>query len=262
LFDIAVLVFREGLECVLVLAAITAGMSGSVATAKKPIAGGVILGLVATVATWFIAVGILEKLTESIPALQIQAATGLLAITVLLVIMNWFFHKVYWGGWITMHQRRRKNLVSEAGKGSLLIGLIALGFTSVYREGVEIVLFLQTYRLQWGDRVVLGGGLIGLVLTAGIGVITFVAQRRLPYRRMLVVTGILLGVVLLVMVGEQAQEMQQAHWIPTTTMTGLVPFIPAWAGVWFSIFPTVETLAAQAIAVGIVIGSFFWARKV
>lgn len=37
------------------------------------------------------------------------------------------------------------------------------------------------------------------------------SHRHLPYRRMLVATGVLLGVVLLVMVGEEAQEMQRAR---------------------------------------------------
>jgi high-affinity iron transporter len=214
-----------------------------------------------------VAIRIVDKLSENFSALQLQAVSGLIAIVVLLVIMNWFFHKVYWGGWIAMHHRRKKALLSETESGNkgtmgILLGFAALGFTSVYREGVEIVLFLQTYRLKWGGDVVLGGALIGLVLTVSVGVIAFVAQRRLPYRRMLVITGVLLGFVLLVSVGEQAQEMQQAHWIPTTTISWLMAWTPAWSGVWFSLFPTVETLAAQLLAAALVIGSYFGARKV
>ena len=64
-------------------------------------------------------------------------------------------------------------------------------------------------------------------------------------------------IVLLVMVGEQAQEMQLAHWIPTTNVN--LP-IPDWMGLWFSVFPTVETLVAQALAAIFVIGSYFLAR--
>jgi high-affinity iron transporter len=73
---------------------------------------------------------------------------------------------------------------------------------------------------------------------------------------MLVLTGVLLGVVLLVMVGEQAQEMQLAHWLPTTPISALQGVIPGWMGLWFAIFPTVETLAAQAIAATLVLGSY------
>src|SRR5204863_3673745 len=150
---------------------------------------------------------IVGQLTESVPALDLQAATGLIAVIVLLVIMNWFFHKIYWGGWIRAHTRRRKALFgSSNGEGSYLRrGLILLGFTSLYREGFEVVLFLQSYNLQLGGSVVLKGALLGLLLSGMVAVLTFVLQQRLPYRKMLITTGILLGVVLLVMVGEQAQ---------------------------------------------------------
>ena len=115
-------------------------------------------------------------------------------------------------------------------------------------------------RLRLGGGVVLKGALLGIVLTAMVAVLTFVLQQRLPYRKMLITTGILLGVVLLVMVGEQAQEMQLAHWIPTTPISQLENVIPAWVGMWFAVFPTVETLVAQTIAAVLVIGSYFAAR--
>jgi high-affinity iron transporter len=265
--DIGVLVFREGLECILVLAAITASMTGAKQAHRRPVALGAGLAFIATLITWFIATGIVGQLTESVPALDLQAATGLLAVVVLLVIMNWFFHKIYWGGWIRAHNRRRKSLLAGAGttefsKRAVLWGLILLGFTSLYREGFEVVLFLQTYYLRLGSHVVLKGTLLGLVLSAMVAVLTFVLQQRLPYRKMLITTGVLLGVVLLVMVGEQAQEMQLAHWIPKTDVPWLTNLIPAWLGMWFAIFPTYETLIAQTIAAIVVIGSYFAARRV
>jgi high-affinity iron transporter len=103
--------------------------------------------------------------------------------------------------------------------------------------------------------------IVGLVLTSIIAALTFLAHRKLPYKKMLVFTGIMLGGVLLVMVGEQAQEMQLAHWLPTTPIPWLANVIPSWMGLWFSVFPTVETLAAQAIAGVAVIGSYFMAQR-
>ena len=178
--DIGILVFREGLECILVLAAITASMTGAKQAHRRPVALGAGLAFVATLITWFIATAIMGELTESVPALDLQAATGLLAIVVLLVIMNWFFHKIYWGGWIRAHNRRRKSLIENAGtaKRGLLWGLILLGFTSLYREGFEVVLFLQSYNLRLGGGVVLKGAMFGLSLTAIVAVLTFVLQQR------------------------------------------------------------------------------------
>src|SRR5437016_6408395 len=143
--DIGVLVFREGLECILVLAAITASMTGAKRVHRQPVALGAGVALIASVITWMIAVRIVGSLSENISALDLQAATGLLAVIVLLVIMNWFFPKIYWGGWIRAHNRRRKTLL-ENGRGlshsHLWWGLVLLGFTSLYREGFEVVLFL------------------------------------------------------------------------------------------------------------------------
>jgi high-affinity iron transporter len=264
--DIGVLVFREGLECILVLAAITASMTGAKQPHRRPVALGAALAFAATLVTWLIAVGIVGQLTESVPALDLQAATGLLAIVVLLVIMNWFFHKIYWGGWIRAHNRRRKTLLANGNGGGiskqhLQWGLILLGFTSLYREGFEVVLFLQSYNLRLGGTVVLKGALLGLILSGMVAVLTFVLQQKLPYRKMLITTGILLGVVLLVMVGEQAQEMQLAHWISRTEIPWLANVIPAWVGMWFAVFPTYETMIAQAIAALLVVGSYFAARR-
>src|SRR5881394_3906338 len=260
--DIGILVFREGLECILVLAAITASMTGAKQALRRLVALGAGIAFLATLITWSIAVGIMGQLTESVPALDLQAATGLLAVIVLLVIMNWFFHKIYWGGWIRAHNRRRKSLLDSAASGSRLRwGLILLGFTSLYREGFEVVLFLQSYHLRLGGAVVLKGTLLGLVLTGMVALLTFVLQQRLPYRKMLITTGILLGVVLLVMVGEQAQEMQLANWISTTPIPWLAHSLPAWMSLWFAVFPTYETMAAQFLAALLVIGSYYAAKR-
>src|SRR3954470_18440401 len=263
--DIGVLVFREGLECILVLAAITASMNGPRQAHRRPVALGAGVAFGATLVTWLVAVRIVGSLMDNVPALDLQAATGLLAVIVLLVIMNWFFHKIYWGGWIRHHNRRRKSLLAadptkKNGHSRLWWGLILLGFTSLYREGFEVVLFLQSYNLRLGGGVVLKGALLGLLLSGMVAVLTFVLQQRLPYRKMLITTGILLGVVLLVMVGEQAQEMQLAHWISRTEIPWLATSLPAWVGMWFAIFPTYETLIAQGLATILVVGSYYAAR--
>jgi high-affinity iron transporter len=263
--DIGVLVFREGLECILVLAAITATMGSSGKDYRRPVAAGAGAAFAATLVTWWIAIGLIDDLTQKVSALSLQAATGLLAIVVLLVVMNWFFHKVYWTGWISLHTRKKQHLLDRAkttktSGASLWWGFVLLGFTSLYREGFEVALFLQSYRLKRGGRIVLYGVLLGLLFSGLVAVLTFLAHRRLRYRRMLILTGVMLGAVLLVMVGEEAQEMQLAHWIPTTALPRLAALIPPWMGIWFSVFPTVETLLAQAVAGLVVVGSYFAAR--
>jgi high-affinity iron transporter len=254
--DSALLVFREGLEAVLVLAALTASFVGANAGLRRPVAAGAGVGLLASVATWFVAIGVIGALGG--PGLDVQAATGLLAVAVLLVVMNWFFHKIYWTGWISAHNRVRRRLAQPGAARRALLGLAVLGFTSVYREGFEVVLFLQSLRIQDGSLTVLEGVGLGFAFSLAAAVVTFSAQHRLPYRRMLVATGILLGFVLLVMVGESVQELQLAGWLPTTTIG--VGF-PGFVGLWFATFPTVEGIAAQVAAAAIVIGSYLVAER-
>jgi len=253
----AILVFREGLEAILVLAAVTAGLARSGKGYERGVAVGSGLALLATVATWFVVVAVISEVNAS--ELHLQAATGLLAIAVLLVVMNWFFHKIYWTGWIAHHDKRRRRLLEapDADGASTFRGLALLGFTAIYREGFEVVLFLQNLRLKAGTGVVLGGTAIGLVLTTIVAALTFIAHRHLPYKKMLILTGILLAGVLVVMVGESAQEMQMAGWL-STTPTGWP--IPEWVGMWFAVFPSVEGLVAQAIAALLVLGSYLSAQ--
>ena len=129
----------------------------------------------------------------------------------------------------------------------------------MYREGFEIVLFLQNLRLKAGSTTVLEGVSLGLALTVAVGIATFVLQHRLPYRRMLVATGVLLGFVLLVMVGESVQELQLAGWLPTHSLG--VSF-PGWLGLWLALFPTVEGVLAQLLAGLLVVGSYFLAEEI
>ncbi len=253
----AILVFREGLETILVLAAITASFRGANRVYKRPVAVGGAIGVLATVGTWFLAIGIINALGGS--GLGLQAATGIPAIIVLLVVMNWFFHKVYWTGWISSHHKRRKGLLSgdpHSNMRATLLGFGLLGFTSIYREGFEVVIFLQNLRVTSGSSVVLEGVTLGCLFTAAVGVLTFSLHQKLPYKRLLILTGAMLLVVLFVMVGEEVNEMQLAHWIGTTS----IGHWPGWLGQWFSLFPNVETLVAQFAAIVIVLGSYLLAE--
>lgn len=253
----AILVFREGLETILVLAAITASFRGANSVYKRPVAVGGGIGLLATVGTWFAAIGIIGLFGGS--GLGLQAATGIPAIIVLLVVMNWFFHKVYWTGWISHHHKRRKGLLSggpETSMRATLLGFGLLGFTSIYREGFEVVIFLQSLRVTFGSSVVLEGVTLGALFTAAVGVLTFSLHQKLPYKRLLIITGAMLLVVLFVMVGEEVNEMQLAGWIGTTS----IGHWPGWLGQWFSLFPNVETIVAQFGALAIVLGSYLMAE--
>ena len=255
----AILVLREGLETILVLAAVTASFLGANRIYRRPVVTGGASAIAAGIATWFFVVWLIGRFHGG--EFDVQAATGLPSLIVLLIVMNWFFHKVYWTGWISNHHKRRRGLLSadpDTNKRRMLLGLALLGFTSVYRECFEVVIFLQNLRELYGSSVVLEGVVIGALFTAAAGVLTFGLHQRLPYKRLLIITGVMLLFVLIVSAGEEVNEMQLAGWIGTTEIQWL--HIPGWMGTWFSLFNNWETFIGQFIALAIVLGSYFAAQ--
>jgi high-affinity iron transporter len=255
-FNAGMIVFREGLEAVLIFAAVTASFRGANRARRRPVVLGALCAFAAAVATWFVVQAVLNAASGLGP--RLEAITGFLAIVVLLIVLNWFVHKVYWSQWIARHHRQRRKLLARAGLGATA-GLVALGFTSVYREGFEVVLFLQNLQLQDGSGTVLEGVGLGLAATAIVGALTFWLHAKLPYRRMLILTGVLVGVVLVVMIGGTALSFVELGWLPRHD----TPFsVPAWLGSWFEIYPVWETLAAQVLAAAFVVGSYYAAEYV
>lgn len=252
----AIIVFREGLEAVLIFAAVTASFLGANKQRRRPVVMGAAVAFAASVATWFLVQLLLDAASPLGP--RLEAITGFIAIVVLLLVLNWFVHRVYWSEWIGRHHRQRRKLLMRSGAAATL-GLVALGFTSVFREGFEVVLFLQNLELKAGSGVVLEGVGIGLAGTALVGVITFWLHHKLPYRRMLVLTGVLVGAVLVVMIGGTALTFQDLGWLPRHP----TPFtVPEWMGSWFEMYSYWETLAAQLFAAIFVVGSYYLAEYV
>jgi high-affinity iron transporter len=255
----AVIVFREGLEAVLILAAVMASLSGAARTQRRPMLLGALLALVASVVTFILARTVLTELAHY--GEKLEAIVGLIAIAVLLLVLNWFFHRVYWTGHISKFHKRRRRLLGVAAGGVLsaqVVGFVLLGFSTVYREGFETVLFLQALELNSGLPVVLEGVALGSLAVAAVAVSTFVLERKLPYKKMLIVTGVLLTFVLMVMMGKTVRIMQGVGWVPITPIDVNLPY---WSGIWLGLFPTVETMLAQLAGGVFVIGSYLVAER-
>lgn len=254
----AIIVFREGLEAVVILASLLASLRAAEQRQwRRSIVVGAALSLVATALTWAIANSIISLLAQF--GERLEAVLSIIAIAVLLLITNWFFHKTYWTGWMAeLHSRKAQFLGGTFVVGPSL-GLVVLGFTSIYREGFETVLFLQSLVLDAGMRIVLEGVGLGLIGVAIVGFLVFNLQMRLPYKSMLIVTGVLIGVVLLTMVGNTVHVLQAVGWMPITPINGL--YLPYWMGRWFGLFATWQGVIGQIAAATFVIGSYVLAER-
>ena len=230
----AIIVFREGLEAVLILAALMASFKGAQRRLRRPMWLGVGAALVASAATWVVAQTILTGLARY--GEKLSAVVGLIAIGMLLVILNWFFHKTYWTGHLAgLHGKKQAMLTTGGIALAQVIALATLGFTSVYREGFETVLFVQALVLATDLGTVLLGVLAGIAATVLVGFAVFSLERKLPQKKMLMLTGAMVTWVLVVMVGTTVQIMQTVGWLPVTPIAGLR--LPYWSGVWFGLYP-------------------------
>jgi high-affinity iron transporter len=250
----AIIVFREGLEAVVIIAALSAGMVRVNKAYRRPLFTGAFGAFVATGLTWVIADAFLSLFRDY--GERLEAVVSMIALGVLLLITNWFFHKVYWTDHLAgFHQRKGQLLRGEAGK---YLGLMILGFTSIYREGFETVLFLQALVLDAGVLIVIQGVLLGLVGVGIVGFITFRMQKHLPYMQMMIVTGILIGAVLIMLMGNTVRVMQVVGWVSVHPIDGVN--FPYWWGQWFGVYPTWEGIVAQIGAAAFVIGSYYLAE--
>ncbi len=248
------IVFREGLEAVVILASLMSSLKGASLRLRRPLWLGGGLALLATALTWLVFRSILTALARYGELLE--AVVSLIAIGILLLITNWFFHKVYWTDWIaSFHSQKRRVIAGEAG---LWLGLASLGFTSVYREGFETALFLQALVLDAGTAIVMVGVAVGGLAVALVGILVFRLQVNLPQKKMLIVTGVLIGGVLLMMVGTTTHVLQVIGWLPIHTIAWLP--LPIWAGMWLGLYATWEGIGLQVLAAVFVIGSYFLAE--
>ncbi len=257
----AMIVFREGLEAVLILAALMASMVGAQRRYRRPLHGGVVLALGASVVTWVVAQPVLGALSRY--GARLEAVVSLVAIGVLLLILNWFYHRVYWQEHLAELHGKKKTIMQGAGlslAAAQVAGLVALGFTSVYREGFETVLFLQALTLEAGAWTVLQGVALGFAAVVAVFFLVIALERKLPHKKMLIATGLMITWVLVVLVGQTVQTMQKVGWVPVTPIEGLD--LPYWAGLWLGIYPTWEGLLAQAAALAFVLGSYVAAETV
>jgi high-affinity iron transporter len=222
---------------------------------------GVGFALAASAATWLVAQTVLTSLQRY--GEKLEAIVSLVAIGVLLLILNWFYHRVYWQENLQDLHRKKRRILAGAGLSLVaaqVAGLVLLGFSSVYREGFETVLFLQAMTLEAGPMAVLEGVALGLVGVIAMFVLVVALERRLPHKKMLIATGLLITWVLVVMVGTTVQTMQKVGWIAVTPIEGLD--LPYWTGLWLGFYPTWEGVLAQLGAAAFVLGSYVAAESV
>lgn len=239
------IILREGLEALLIVAAVIAYIHKSGHGDKqKVINNSVCWALGASVIT---ALLFQWLLTNAAAGREILEGVTMLVATVMLFGMSyWLLSKVEAQHWKAYLQ---KKIGTSLSQGSL-IGLWLTSFLAVYREGAETVLFYFALAadaktaLDYG--YLFGGLAVGIVILAVVYLIMRYSVVRLPLKPFFIFTGIFMYLMAFIFAGKGVAELIEGKAF-TPTLIGDGTLFPKWMGDWLGIMPYWETLLPQLV---------------
>lgn len=231
------ILLREGLEAILVLAAVLAFLRN---TGQQSVIRSVNIGwglaLVAGLATWALAAYVID--VSGAQRELLEGCTALFASVMVLWLGVWMHDRRHAAAW---QDYIKSSLVSGGGR----FGFAALAFFSVYRELFEVVLFYETLWLQAGPaghNAVLAGGATALVLLIGLAWVILRGSAKLPLALFFGINAGLLCALSVVFAGHGVKALQEAGIFGTRP----VPFFDF---DWLGIHADAYSLGAQAVAI-------------
>ena len=240
---------REGLEALLIVVAMIAFLRKAHRDdGVRYVHAGWTVALAAGALTWLVATYVIavsgagREVTEGL--------SSLFAAGVLLGVGIWMHQKSVGGRW----QEYLRTKLSMALDRRSMIFLFGLSFIAVYREVFETILF---YAALWteGQKTAIGAGLLaGAITLAVVAWVLLRTSRRLPVETFFAASSLLIAVLALVLTGKGMQALQEAGWLATTPV--LFPRID-----WLGVFPSRQSLGAQALILSIVIIAFYVNRR-
>ncbi|MDE0832152.1 MAG: FTR1 family iron permease [Nitrosopumilus sp.] len=242
------IIFREGLESVLILGAIITYLEASRNTKyKKYLYYGVILAIGATAVTWVIASYIID--ISGANRELIEAIAALSATAILFYVSFWVLNKIEHKKWMEFVKAK---VWQATTTGSVMV-FVGLAFFTVYREGFETVLFYQAMAgfAKYMEVYVALGFVTGILSLLLIFYVMRKLGKRLPLRALF---GITMGVgayLSIAFLGNAIRELQVLEIVPYTGMIGTIPRLDINVAAMTGIYPTLETVIGQAILLGI-----------
>jgi high-affinity iron transporter len=246
------IIFREGLEVVLLLAVLLGYLeSAKAGVYRRPVLIGVGLAVAASALTLVL----VQRLFDRLPIGRelLEAITSLAAVAVLFWVSFWLIQRLDHKRWMEFLKARVWRAVSVGSSASLM----ALGFTAVYREGFESALFYQAL-LSFGVGLtpwVLAGFLLGVAALAVVTWLIFRLGRKLPVATFLRVAVIAVMVTSVAFLGNAVHGLQEAFVVERTPFGPRLPIFLAQASGWW---PTIQTATAQfVLALVYVVGACY-----
>lgn len=251
-FDAGAIILREGLEALLVVAALLTFLRRSNNSDKQRwvwIGAGV--GVLLSLGVAVLLQAIFSQVAAGRNREIIEGVTGLLAAAMLFYVSFWLHSTASLNGW---RRYIDANTTRALARGNL-IGLALLAMMAIFREGAETAIFylgiapaiaLQDLLLGIGAGLAILGVTAWLILAAGV---------KLPLRLFFQVAGLLVFYLGFKFVGTGIHALQVAGVVSATP----IPWLPAIP--FLGIYPTWETLTPQLLVLGIGIGVYISSRR-
>ncbi len=247
------ILFREGLEALLVIIALVTGMrQAGQADRTRPIYIGGLAALATSIAlAWAVDHVIGDNTSDTL-----EGFFQLFAAATLFYVSSWMTGKSQARQWSSFIDSKVAAAKQSTGPS---LALAATAFLAVMREGAETIVFFQALLSGATESVERHAVVVGVLAGAVALAITFVILRRVTYAipigTVFKATSILLYAMAVVFVGQGIASFQESGVMSATVVSG-APTEPM-----LGLYPTVQTLAAQLILLALALGAMFRPRR-
>lgn len=241
-------IFREGLESVLILGAILTYLEASRNTRFKPyVYYGVLFAIGATAVTWFVASYLID--ISGANRELIEAVAALSATAVLFYVSFWILNKIEHKRWMEFIKAK----VWQASTTGGTAVFVMLAFFTVYREGFETVLFYEAMFgfAKYMEMYVGLGFVLGLATLLGVYYVTRKLGKRLPLKMLFGLTMGIGAYLSIAFLGNAIRELQVLDIVPFTSLLGTVPRLDINMATMTGIYPTLETVVGQLVLLAV-----------
>lgn len=252
IWDAALILLREGLEALLIVATLLAFLKKMGQSSKqKWIWSGVAAGIFASAILAIIINIVFSQIIAASSREYIEGLTGVIAVVMMLTIGTWLHNKssiVQWNKYINQQMQQ------AIAKGSLLsFGVIS--FLSVFREGAETIIFYAGITPYIGLAQLVTGVILAVVILAIVGFAIIKYSVKIPIRIFFKAATILIYFLAFKILGISIHALQISKVVSTTTVEKL-PFID-----WLGLYPTWETTITQTLLLAVIVFMTFLVKN-
>ncbi|SDT51321.1 high-affinity iron transporter [Paenibacillaceae bacterium GAS479] len=234
-WDAALIPFREGLEAVLVISALSVAAERSNSRrAKRWIVGGTSAGIILCIAAGLVVAMLISTAAIGSGNSQLNGWTGIVSSVLLLYVSYWLHRNADIQRW----NHFLKGQTSKAASSGHALGFGLLAFFAIVREGLETVLFLVGLAGKMPTGTIIAGLAAGFGLLVIVALLMRLAGSKIPVRPLFIASSLVVFYLCFKFLGSGIHSLQMAGVIPSSVSD----YLPQLASIslypsWYSTFP-------------------------